>query len=83
MTLVLGGESKMSDSDSILDTIMKMLGPEGDYEHFGTDIIVHINSAFERAIIQTGQDVDLLVSLYNKRFILRFGLSECYHHISF
>lgn len=38
----------MTDSDSILDTIMKMLGPEGDYEHFGTDIIVHINSAFER-----------------------------------
>lgn len=38
----------MSEDDSILDTIMKMLGPEGDYEHFGTDIIVHINSAFER-----------------------------------
>lgn len=38
----------MNESDSILDTIMKMLGPEGDYEHFGTDIIVHINSAFER-----------------------------------
>lgn len=38
----------MSENDSILDTIMKMLGPEGDYEHFGTDIIVHINSAFER-----------------------------------
>lgn len=38
----------MNENDSILDTIMKMLGPEGDYEHFGTDIIVHINSAFER-----------------------------------
>lgn len=38
----------MNESDSILDTIMKLLGPEGDYEHFGVDIIVHINSAFER-----------------------------------
>ena len=37
-----------SSSDSILGTILKMLGPEGDYEHFGTDVIIHINGAFER-----------------------------------
>lgn len=36
------------DSDSILDTILKLLGPEGDYEHFAVDVIIHINSAFER-----------------------------------
>lgn len=36
------------DSASILDTILKLLGPEGDYEHFGPDVMVHINSAFER-----------------------------------
>lgn len=38
----------MSENDSILDTILKLLGPEGDYEHFGTDVTIHINSAFER-----------------------------------
>lgn len=37
-----------SSSDSILGTILKMLGPEGDYDHFGTDAIIHINGAFER-----------------------------------
>lgn len=38
----------MDSSASILGTILKLLGPEGDYEHFGPDAIVHINSAFER-----------------------------------
>lgn len=37
-----------TDSSSILDTILKLLGPEGDYEHFGPDVMIHINSAFER-----------------------------------
>lgn len=38
----------MNENASILDTILKLLGPEGDYEHFGIDVIIHINSAFER-----------------------------------
>lgn len=37
-----------ADDASILDSIMKLLGPEGDYDHFATDIAIHINSAFER-----------------------------------
>lgn len=32
--------------DSILTSIKKLLGPEEVYEHFDTDIIMHINSAF-------------------------------------
>lgn len=31
---------------SILTSIKKLLGPEEDYTHFDTDIIIHINSAF-------------------------------------
>ena len=31
---------------SILNTIKKLLGPTEVYDHFDTDIIVHINSAF-------------------------------------
>jgi acetylornithine deacetylase/succinyl-diaminopimelate desuccinylase-like protein len=31
--------------DSILTSIKKMLGPEEEYEHFDTDIIIHINTA--------------------------------------
>lgn len=31
--------------DSILTSIKKLLGPEEEYEHFDTDIIIHINSA--------------------------------------
>ena len=38
----------MTTDDSILVTIKTMLGPSEDYEAFDTDIIVHINSAFER-----------------------------------
>lgn len=30
--------------ESILNSIKKMLGPEEDYTHFDTDIIIHINS---------------------------------------
>lgn len=32
--------------DSILTSIKKMLGIEGEYEHFDPDILMHINSAF-------------------------------------
>lgn len=32
--------------DSILTSIKKMLGPEEEYTHFDTDIIIHINSVF-------------------------------------
>ena len=38
----------MTTSDSILNTVKTMLGPSEDYDAFDTDIIVHINSAFER-----------------------------------
>lgn len=31
---------------SILNTIKHMIGPSEDYEYFDTDLIVHINSAF-------------------------------------
>ena len=31
--------------ESILRTIRKMLGPETIYEHYDTDIIIHINTA--------------------------------------
>jgi hypothetical protein len=33
-------------TDSILDTIKKMLGLASDYDAFDTDLIVHINSVF-------------------------------------
>lgn len=32
--------------DSILTSIKKLLGITEEYEHFDTDIIIHINSAF-------------------------------------
>lgn len=32
--------------DSILTSIKKMLGIADEYEHFDTDLIMHINSAF-------------------------------------
>lgn len=32
--------------DSILTSIKKLLGIEEDYEHFDSDIIIHINSVF-------------------------------------
>ena len=31
--------------DSILNSIKKLLGIEKEYEHFNTDVIIHINSA--------------------------------------
>lgn len=31
--------------ESILTSIKKLLGPEESYDHFDTDIIIHINSA--------------------------------------
>lgn len=33
------------DRESILNEIKKMLGPSETYDHFDTDIIIHINSA--------------------------------------
>lgn len=35
----------VKDSDSILTSIKKLLGPEEEYDYFDTDIIIHINSA--------------------------------------
>lgn len=32
--------------DSILNSIKKLLGIEAEYEHFDTDIIIHINTIF-------------------------------------
>lgn len=34
--------------ESILKSIRKLIGPEGDYTHFDPDITVHINSAINR-----------------------------------
>ncbi|MBO5567362.1 MAG: hypothetical protein J6A79_00195 [Clostridia bacterium] len=33
---------------SILKTVRRMIGPDEDYEHFDTDLIIHINSALAR-----------------------------------
>ena len=35
----------MEYTDSILDTIKKLLGPTQDYTYFDQDIIIHINTA--------------------------------------
>lgn len=35
-------------SESILETIRNMLGPESDYDHFDPEIVPHINAAFNR-----------------------------------
>ena len=40
--------SRLGLDSSILDTVKAMLGPTADYDAFDIDIIVHINSAFER-----------------------------------
>lgn len=34
--------------ESILKSILKLLGPEEDYDHFDPDVILHINSALMR-----------------------------------
>lgn len=34
--------------DSILTSILKLLGPEEDYDHFDPDVILHINAALMR-----------------------------------
>lgn len=34
--------------DSILNTIKKLLGPDADYTHFDSEIIININAAFSR-----------------------------------
>lgn len=36
----------MEFTDSILDSIKKLLGISNDYNHFDQDIIIHINTAF-------------------------------------
>lgn len=38
----------MTEDTSILKTIRRLIGPSEDYEHFDTDLIIHINSAFSR-----------------------------------
>lgn len=38
--------NKISNDDSILTSIKKLLGPAEDYEHFDQDIIMHINGCF-------------------------------------
>ena len=44
--------------DSILNTIKKQLGPEVDYTHFDSEIIININAAFSR-LCQLGVGPDL------------------------
>ena len=34
--------------NSVLETMRNMLGPSEDYEYFDTDLVPHINSAFNR-----------------------------------
>ena len=36
----------MEFTDSILDSMKKLLGVSNDYNHFDQDIIIHINTAF-------------------------------------
>ena len=36
------------ENESILRSIVKLLGPGEDYDYFDPDIILHINSAFAR-----------------------------------
>lgn len=36
----------MEFTDSILDSMKKLLGISNDYNHFDQDIIIHINTAF-------------------------------------
>ena len=43
---VYQSEIRVIEMDSILTSIKKMLGLAEDYDHFDTDIIMHINSAF-------------------------------------
>ena len=38
----------MAETQSILRTIRRMIGPDEDYEHFDTDLIININAAFSR-----------------------------------
>lgn len=38
----------MACGESILKTIRGMIGPDEDYTHFDSQLIVHINSAFSR-----------------------------------
>ena len=41
-------EEQEEDSNSILKTIRKMIGPSASYEVFDTDLIIDINVAFAR-----------------------------------
>ena len=43
----------MEFTDSILDSMKKLLGISNDYNHFDQDIIIHINTAF-MSLIQIG-----------------------------
>lgn len=46
MIRALGDTERMFYMDSILNSIKKMLGISGEYEHFDADIIMYINSVF-------------------------------------
>ena len=48
---------------SILKTIRRMIGPDEDYEHFDTDLIIHINAAFSR-LCQLGVGPEIPFRIY-------------------
>lgn len=53
----------MPESNSILETIRKMIGPSVSYDVFDTDLIVHINSAFSRLCqLGVGPDVPFTIT---------------------
>ena len=51
--------------ESILTSVKKMLGIAEDYEHFDTDIIMHINSTFT-ILTQLGVGPDMGFSIADK-----------------
>lgn len=54
--------------DSILLSIKKLLGIEAEYEHFDTDIIIHINSVFS-ILTQLGVGPENGFSIYDKNAV--------------
>ena len=42
----IDGEEVIAIMESILTSIKKMLGITEEYEHFDSDLIIHINSVF-------------------------------------
>lgn len=62
--------------DSILDTIMSLLGPEGDYEHFAKDICVQINAALNRLATTFGVGSQELFLVSNSETTWRDFLTD-------